>query len=649
MALQDGDDHDRLSAALEPPSEGQSSDKLMVLLAALSLQLEKHVSDDQQSHLVRQKDGVLDAISKDPSIIEPYLSCNEDEWMAAISHGGVVMSSNVRKLALLVWKALHPDESKMLVLTTEQQNASKFVASNPKNVSQMFTAVNTPAPCSFNLPQIVKSCMNREDLPADLLKGAAEAVDSGYKTFSVLPVNKSEKFVETKLGVELRQFLRVPDVDRRLTLKDVAASQGPATPDSRPDILVAVPLPGAEIERLGVGIVEFKHTSMSPMQALGQGLASAGNLAIAQLKLGLHHSQVAVPLLLTTAHFYLFAFVTLLYHGLPVGNVLCNVMSIGTSTDNKEQRDLSIKYLVRYFLFSEQQKDILRKISTKPSLMTDIKFGLSLEIYDFKLCKDMFNKCDDINLSILHMWNLHEMAKDIDEIIKPLGVMQLKFPLKQKVVKSLSSSLLRGSLAGFESGVNVIIFRNLQGYKLGLPKEATMRKDFIRRVKIVTMQLHSIGIVHMGLHPYNIVWRDSNNGKDLQLRILNLETATKIGDVITSPLRNSLESLYSWGDNAHTAEVKHDAWAIYVLTLISSENVEMMADKQAGDMMRVFKKTLDRMFGKVSVTTRLERFEKWFSTSWNDPDVSLTEWGFCKEIVFERHVDLSDDNLRRTK
>ncbi|KAJ3334313.1 hypothetical protein HDU76_000005 [Blyttiomyces sp. JEL0837] len=218
-------------------------------------------------------------------------------------------------------------------------------------------------------------------IPGELLEGATKAVRKGEDSLSVDIVHNLEKpnaspnpqnSVDSTTGDALRRFFGMATEHHALTLRKVKALKGPATPGSLPDILFPIVLDDNDTETkklIGAAVIELKHTSASPMEALGQAFASAANLALAQVEeYGLHYSQVAIPIIVTTARLYLFAFVTLLLNNIAVLHVTSYVADIASEAGMKT----AAEGIARVKLFVDISH---RKVLSQASIVTvDHKF-----------------------------------------------------------------------------------------------------------------------------------------------------------------------------------------------------------------------------------------------------------------------------------
>lgn len=142
-------------------------------------------------------------------------------------------------------------------------------------------------------------------------------------------------------------------------------------------------------DMIGLGVIEIKNTSLSPIEQLGQAYSLATNLVLSQLTLGLPLNLCAVPLLLSNGHLYQFAFVLLLFPSMPILHMTSSILDVS----NKQNRLLIAESLERMKLFCLNQATAINELEIKnPLKSVEIKtVKYSLDVYHVKEISNVFS------------------------------------------------------------------------------------------------------------------------------------------------------------------------------------------------------------------------------------------------------------------
>jgi serine/threonine protein kinase len=74
-----------------------------------------------------------------------------------------------------------------------------------------------------------------------------------------------------------------------------------------------------------------------------------------------------------------------------------------------------------------------------------------------------------------------------------------------------------------------IVFQNLEidGYRIGVPGSEQLQVLFAVNLKAVVAAIHAAGLVHMDLHPSNIMWKEE--GGAVKIKIIDWDSVQLIG------------------------------------------------------------------------------------------------------------------------
>jgi len=246
-----------------------------------------------------------------------------------------------------------------LNLRVVPKKASAFASS--ANALVLNAGMNGNFPI-VNLPKLVRDAIS-SPVEEDDLEFARRIIDQGL-FFSMFckriaeSSNENRRSVNGTLSELFSQFFETDHSPSSNTLKfslnDLNASFGLATPSSKPDFCHATKLSGSIY---GLAVMEFKDTSQAPMEQIGQAYASATNIILSHLRLGLKWSECAVPIVLTNGNLYQFGWVTLLEHTFPVLHIATGVFDASVSVT----RELIAKHLIHVKVFCSKIEEKLRR------------------------------------------------------------------------------------------------------------------------------------------------------------------------------------------------------------------------------------------------------------------------------------------------
>ena len=197
------------------------------------------------------------------------------------------------------------------------------------------------------------------------------------------------------------------------------------------------------------GLSEAKSSKDAPVEATRQGISSATNIAIAQVKLGVPAEDVVVPIYSTTGHLAQFSAVILL---LPCFPMVINLSKVLDLTDDSD-RLLAAGYLLRIKTLVGTPLLATHRAMPEVSIL-----GLSLRKYHVKSIEDFFCSLGDVHSSALNF--LHVLGR------------------LHRNEWSRKFSLFPYCFRQYRKDYD-IVFPRLDGFRIGLPADDTLKEIYL--------------------------------------------------------------------------------------------------------------------------------------------------------------------------
>ena len=419
-------------------------------------------------------------------------------------------------------------------------------------------AYNGTFPVSFNLPNILVQALN-VSVNCDELALAKKAVIDGcvfapfaQKIPETPPMNRrgqaTKSTIDTITGPPISAFFVTRGqlfVNSDISLQNIA-SNGPATEQSKPDILVCSKDTSDNV--FGLAVIELKDSEASPVTQIGQAYSEGCNVILDHLARGLDRSSAAVPLVLTNGTLYQFGWVTLLEPSLPVLHMTSSIMDMSCNVD------VIAKHLCQVKMFCRQQS---KKIQSLSQSRIPVHIQIDQDKYYLKKFKDVFNRdnCDVIH-TLGYQWKIFEALKDIPQVVHPVGMAKLKFD---------------------DDDQDVLISPFQRDFKMGVPSDARLVQLFLTALKHALDRIHAAGVVHVDLYPSNVLWK--LQGDEMLIRIIDWDAATFLGEDFTHTMSARLVKVdvaqYYYA-SSKTAQKACDYWFLYIMSRLNDDERRQM-------------------------------------------------------------------------
>jgi len=257
-----------------------------------------------------------------------------------------------------------------LTLECRSEAASRYTASSCRIPTIAYTAMHR---IRFMEPNILTRIVDRTPTPTELnmamnaLKNGAIAKLHPAKINETQPKNSNYEFtVDETMGDAMEKYFSTSkgnatffEYGKYLTLSDVGAVVGPATEKSNSDGLVYSTLKGQGSgvnHRVGLTIMEWKETSYSSEEALGQAIAEGSNIVFSQLRYGLDSGECAVGIFCSNGRLCQFGYMTLLEPSCPIFHATSPILDLANPTGLVE----SAHHLSNLHNFCTSQHNLLQ-------------------------------------------------------------------------------------------------------------------------------------------------------------------------------------------------------------------------------------------------------------------------------------------------
>jgi len=195
-------------------------------------------------------------------------------------------------------------------------------------------------------------------------------------------------------------------------------------------------------------LMEAKSNVSSTVEGGRQGLSEGINVALSQVKKGVPAENVIIPIISTTGALMQILVVVFLLPLFPMTFNLSKVLDLADSND----RLLAAAHLLKINDFIAMPLEYGKPLEMLP------KPGLSLDLYHLKTSVDFFNTLSDLHSSALYYLHVMSTLRKCTDcrrlVLFPFCFGQWKDSYK-------------------------IIFPNLRDYRIGLPSDEVLRKEFL--------------------------------------------------------------------------------------------------------------------------------------------------------------------------
>lgn len=457
-------------------------------------------------------------------------------------------------------------------LDSKPHRASAFTAKNSNvienaGVNGIFQTPNS------RLPQIIRDTLSQNISDVDLaaaIKVVARGLLFSMSYFKVPETSNKEKSVDNTLSPLFYGYFNGHSNFKKYSLTNLNADVGPTSSDSIPDF---VHFTTKDSLMFGLLVVEFKDTSASTLEQMGQAFASGCNIILSLLKLDLRCNELAVPLILTNGNLYQFLWITLLEPAFPVSHVTTCVLDASDEHGMK----LIAENLFRVKRFCNEMISKIQNIPASNPSKLSIKLDLSL--YHIKYLENVFLRSEEKNESIWYLWQVYNKICNVKEAVLPLAYTFLK--------KNLDN----------QSRDCFIYPRLSDGFKVGVPADNVFFEKYIEALRTAIKNIHIAGVVHVDLYPSNIIFRIDD--ENVVIRIVDWDAATFIGDSFTQKMNDRLNSSshkpYYWPSIEEKADKRCDYWFLFILSQLSYDERLNMNGGAVDVVNSIFVKCVERL------------------------------------------------------
>lgn len=325
-----------------------------------------------------------------------------------------------------------------------------------------------------------------------------------------------------------KDILRTPT---RSTLTDLECSVGVASGASVPDGIFK------DADGICRGILEVKHNTDTPAEAVRQGASEGTNVAMSHLARGVHVDDVLVPVVGSNGYLMQFGAVIMLKPSFPVFFMISHVLDLTRDADLLDAAKLlcCIKILVSQPLSNRRTDEAAAVLTPSSGIVRTMT--LSSAAYHCKKLSDFFAITGNVQSSLFHyfkvMARLHKSIQCRKFIVFPICVRECN--------DSQDESL--------------IVFPKLdKSYRIGLPEDEMHRAAFFVQLENAMKLVHDAGVAHIDLYLSNVMWRV--NGNAVEVKIIDWDAAHFLDEDLSSEVQERIHGRRT--DVMSTAMAQHE-------------------------------------------------------------------------------------------
>lgn len=319
----------------------------------------------------------------------------------------------------------------------------------------------------------------------------------------------------------------------KISLSVLGCSDGFASKMSSPDGYYSV-------DDTVRGIIEVKHNTDTPAEALRQGASEATNVALSLLKKGVCSDDICVPVIGSNGYLIQFAAVIMLKPSFPTLVVVSPVLDLTCDAGLNEATRLycCVQALVKSEL----------PVTLPPN--PDMVLGISEDIYHLKYLWSFFSSTGNIQTSLHHYF--HVMAR----LHKHSAAR--KYTLFPICVREHNDS----------SETSAIVFPKLSDFRIGLPDTPELRALFLDELRTAMFHFHEAGVVHLDMYLSNIMWKQVDGG--IAVKVIDWDSGHFIDEPMLWDARSRLES----EDNRYRFSLSRCAMALDEVPVVDQGSME---------------------------------------------------------------------------
>jgi len=144
-------------------------------------------------------------------------------------------------------------------------------------------------------------------------------------------------------------------------------------------------------------------------------------------------------------------------------------------------------------------------------------------------------------------------------------------------------------------GGDAFVFRNLVGFRIGLPADEAQRGRYLDALRRAVDAIHDAGVVHLDLYPSNVMWKEDEGGS-VDVKIVDWDAAHFLNEALTPKALQRMNSselyecrvlagLFEDGGATATMAIKEfDSCFVDLLSRVAADEQLHTTEKKALDV-----------------------------------------------------------------
>ena len=297
-----------------------------------------------------------------------------------------------------------------------------------------------------------------------------------------------------KFNALFGNLFRTSSLDKTLSLKKFDCNTGMVSDLSQPDGFLK-----EQKTNYIRAVIDVTDNTSTPAEAMRQCAATASNVALRQIELGVPVDDIVVPVIVSNGYQMQFGVVIILKPTFPVFVMISHVLDLTCD-----------KSLTQAAIYIWCIKNIVEKsletTELQVPLASSTRLALSNAYYHLKSLSDFFCSTGNMQSSLFHyfkiMARLHRNKECRDFVIFPICVREY-------------NDDINGSK---------LVFPKLVDFQIGLPDTLILRQCFIAKLKTAVALFHETGVAHFDLYLSNIMWYKTSD-TEVQLKVVDWDAA----------------------------------------------------------------------------------------------------------------------------
>jgi len=316
------------------------------------------------------------------------------------------------------------------------------------------------------------------------------------------------------------------------------------------------------------GLVDVKSNVSTPAEAIRQGVGTATNVALGLVEQGVPVNDIAVPVIGSNGYLFQFAIVYLLYPSFPVTMMISSVLD---ATDDNMLLEIARLMSCIHAMLKKQP------ITVQSPIHPLKQIAYSSRYYHAKSLEDFFCSKGNAQNSLLYLFKVFSRLHK-----NPACKLYVVFPLCVREYEDNPKE-------------TEILFPNLEqyGYKIGLPRDANQRQQYLSELRKAMVAFHNVGVAHIDLYLSNIMWKVKEDG-NFSLKVIDWDVAHFLEEPL-SPLTV-----------ARLTELRRDR----LRDIVAEQEGVISEESWCGEMVKYFDISLVKILEGVINEERLQSDKK---------------------------------------